>query len=111
MQLDPGTDEIAKSFFDGCLTILAKGFHKYDDFLFGLVIGLGIAWLYNELLGNRRLRQSHKTVLKAKDEIIKAQKRIIYEKLEMVKVDKKSKNFFDKIKVCFKTSKNDMAGL
>jgi uncharacterized membrane protein (DUF106 family) len=88
-----------KEFFD---VILTYGFDHYKDFIFGLIIGLFIAWIYHKYIGNKSLKNSYERLLQSKDDTIAALKEIIGGKLAGIEVEKKDKPFFDKIKRFFR---------
>ena len=93
---------VKKSFFDHCVDNLNYGFDHYKDFLFGLLLGMFIAWLYHRFLGNRNLRKSYQMLVDAKQETIDALKIVVADRLENVTVDKKEKEFFRRIQKFFR---------
>jgi hypothetical protein len=87
---------------NGFVEVCKYGFVTYKDLLFGIAIGMFLAWGYHFFIGNRLLKKSYETLLKAKDETISAYKALVLERLEKVDVDPKSEGFFKKVKNFFK---------
>ncbi len=88
-----------KEFFD---QNLSYGFTHYKDFLFGLAVGLFIAWIYHKYIGNKNLKTSYERLLKSKEETINAYKEIIGGRLSGLEVEKKDKDFFDRVRKFFR---------
>jgi hypothetical protein len=82
--------------------IISAGFDKYKDFLFGLIVGLTIAYFYNKLVGNKALKDSYEKTIKSKDEYINLCKVLVSERLKDIQVDAKDKQFFARLKKFFK---------
>ena len=83
---------------------LSYGFHYYRDFIFGLLIGLIIAWFYHKYIGNKNLKDSYERLLKAKDETLNSYKEIIGGRLAQADVEKKDKDFFNRLKKFFRAN-------
>jgi len=88
----------------GFQELLKWGFLTYRDFLFGIVVGMFLAWIYHYFLGHRNLKLSYQELIKAKEETIVAYKTLIYERLDKVEVDEKNSAFYKKVKNFFKKS-------
>ena len=91
--------EVVKAFFD---ENLSYGFAHYKDFLFGLIVGLFIAWAYHKYIGNKTIKNSYERLLKSKDETLNAYKEIIGGRLSGIDVEKKDKDFFDRLRKFFR---------
>jgi hypothetical protein len=83
---------------------LAYGFNTYKDFLFGLIIGMFVGWIYHRFIGTYTLKQSYKQLLNAKDETLTAYKALISERLEKIEVAEQGKTFFKNLKKFFRRS-------
>lgn len=83
--------------------VLVYGYENYKDFILGLLVGLFVAWLYHKFIGNRNLKSSYERLLTGKDETITALKEVIGGKLAGVQVDKKSAEFFARIRKFFRS--------
>lgn len=59
------------------------GFETYKDFLFGLFVGLFVAWIYHRFIGTYNLRQSYNVLLRGKDETIQDNKALILDKCQL----------------------------
>jgi uncharacterized membrane protein (DUF106 family) len=75
------------SFWDGVQQNMEYGFNAYRDLLFGFIIGITFAWLYHRFIGSKNLRDSHKILIKAKDEVIAAYRALVSERLESITVE------------------------
>jgi hypothetical protein len=82
--------------------LMTYGFEHYKDFLFGLFIGLIIAWFYHRFIGMKALKDSYKKTIDSKDEFIDTLKIAILERLEDVQVEAKDKSFISRLKNIFK---------
>lgn len=83
---------------------IAYGFEYYKNFLFGLIIGLFIAWFYHKYIGNRSLKKSYENLLSAKEDTINAYKEIIGGRLLTVEVEKKDKEWFSRLRKFFRAN-------
>lgn len=83
---------------------LSYGFGHYKDFIFGLLIGLIVAWFYHKYIGNRMLKRSYERLLLSKDETINAYKEVIGGRLAQIDVEKKDKDFFNRLKKMFRAN-------
>lgn len=81
-------------------------FLKHGDFVFGLIIGILIAYFYHRFLGLRSIKKSYETLLQAKNETIEAYSEMIGEKLGKIQVNKVDKYFFKKLKEYFRRKYN-----
>lgn len=99
-----GIENAKQSFWDCVYRVIQYGFNTYKDFIFGLIIGIVVAWVYHRFVGNKNLRDSYKILIKSKEETIEAYKLLVSEKLDKITVDQKDKAFFKRIKDYFKHS-------
>lgn len=83
---------------------IAYGFTTYRDFLFGLIIGLFVAWVYHRFVGSYNLRKSYEKLLSGKDETISAYRALVSERLDKLNTPQFDKSFFKKLKQFFRKS-------
>ena len=58
----------------------------------------------SSVIGSKNLRDSHKILIKAKDEVIAAYRALVSERLESITVEQKDKSFFKKIRDFFRNN-------
>lgn len=102
LQIQQGLQNTERSLWDHIEDNINYGFTTYRDFVFGLIIGIMVAWVYHRFLGLRNLRESYRVLLAGKDETISALKSLVAEKMDRIQVEPKDKAFFKRMKVFFK---------
>lgn len=97
-------DSARQTIWDNIEGVIQYGFETYKDFVFGLIIGLFVAWIYHRFLGSYSLRKSYEKLLSGKDETIAAYRALVSERLDKMKTPEYDKDFFKKIKKFFRRS-------
>ncbi|MDB4919745.1 hypothetical protein [Mucilaginibacter sp.] len=100
--MDKVTEQATKTLNESFEKLVTNGVEKYKDFLFGLLIGLIVAYFYNKLVGNKALKDSYEKTIKTKDDFITVCKVLVSERLKDVQVEQKDKQFFNRLKRFFK---------
>jgi uncharacterized membrane protein (DUF106 family) len=100
--MDKVTEHATKTINDGIEKVVSNGIDKYGDFLFGLVVGLTIAYFYNKLIGRKALKDSYEKLIEGKDEYISLCKNLVLERLKDIQVEQKDKQFFSRLRKFFK---------
>jgi uncharacterized membrane-anchored protein YhcB (DUF1043 family) len=90
------------TFIDDLKKIVLKEFSAQATLISGIIIGMILMALYNRYFGERKMVKSYETIIKTKDDHIDSLKKVIYDKLQLIQVDKKDKTFFNKIINLFK---------
>lgn len=74
------------SFFVRMLSRFEYLYDTYDDFIFGLLIGIIISTIYTRFVSLRSLMLGHKAVLDAKDQTIRALEKVISTELDNIEI-------------------------
>lgn len=89
---------VVNSLTNNALQVIDSGFQRNSDLIFGILFGLFIAWIYHRTLGLYFLQKTHKNLIEAKEETIRALSILVEDRLNQIKVEKESDQLFKKIK-------------
>lgn len=96
--------ETRKTFLELVQNNIEYGFQTYRDFVFGLLVGLFVAWMYHRFLGSYSLRKSYEERLAGKNETIDAYRALLNERLSKMDTPQYDKALFKRLKQFFRKS-------
>jgi uncharacterized membrane protein (DUF106 family) len=93
------------SIFSSLIKMLGDTFPKYAEVILGIVVGMFLSTIYDKFVGYKKLTDSYNQIIESKQEHIESLKIVIGSELKKIEVEKKDKQFFDKLKKYFSNKK------